>query len=157
MTECANIDPLAQGVQAVQFVADVESVLRMGRNQMLRIDERLLPAHLVALLKPISKKSAELAELLHPLRRPFELRDITSTINDNAYHAVHEINTEADLLIVQLRQGENKGLHHKVSSKALAGALESLGKVFDKYAIEPSREDRQEFLKTCRSYLPRVK
>ena len=154
MLACAGIDDAIEAAKATQFLLDVDAALAIGWATMLRIEDRPLPTHIAALLEPIARKSAELAELLHPLRLPVELRHMGTAINDTTYQVVSEVNAAAELMITQLRKQESRGAHRKISGDALKEALDYLGRVFDSSAVDdPSQDDRKEFLEICRRYI----
>ena len=156
MLECASIDPGTDRDKAKQYIEAVEAALTLNKNMLRRVKDHPLPAHIVAALEPIAKKSAELAELLHPLKLSVAVRHSGTAINDGAWRLLTEINASAELMMAHLRMQDSRGLHRQLRGNALKEARAYLGLVFDAFAVKPSPEDRLEFLKICRRYWPKI-
>ncbi len=158
LLECVNINPATDPERAGQLISGVEMNLTWNFNMLRRVPGRPLPPHIIAALKPIAKKAAELAALLNPADLPVAVLrelDVCEVDNGKAWHLLTGISGAASMAILRLKEQNSTGLHRRQSSVAMEQAVETLARVFDQFANDPAVGDKGEFIKICRKYFPK--
>jgi len=170
LLECLDIDEHTESERAHKALEAIEHHLNACLNFMQRGAEAPLPAHIVAALKPIAAHAEQLAGLVDPARLPIAVLSalaLPALDNGHLCLALHELAVSAQVAITRLSAEQSAGGHVQRAGEQLESARSVLESLFMRLRPEPAvpvdqadadeyHASKQEFMRICRGYLPRM-
>lgn len=170
LLECLDIDQHTEPERAQRAIEAIEHDLNACLNWMQRGADAPLPAHIVAALKPIAAQAEQLASLIDPARLPVAVLSalgLPALDDGQLCLTLHELALSAQLALTRLSAQNSAGAHVQRAGERLEAALNVLQALYlrlrlapatsvDKAAEREYQDSKQEFMRICRGYLPRM-